>query len=412
MDLSRLKVVDGFGHLFDPVRSGERGGLVADAGRDFYSFAREWSVATFHPTRDRMEETVLLRRVVRELAALLGCEPDPETLRSVRDQRYLADPRRYIQELWSSAGIEMMLFDTGSPTVGEVSLDLMRRNLPCEFRTIHRIEAAIHELLATTPPFHDGLRAFTDSIDRAVLEDRVVGLKSVGSYFTGLDVEVFDESVAKRAYEALRASTDPRIKPLGPPPGPDEPIFTESAVRHLVSHDGKIVRDFFFTVAMRKALEHDIPFLIHTGLGGGPYYDMNRAHPLLLHDVLADDDLRPVKVVIVYGGYPWPEESGYLANHFDNVYVDIGEMFPMAGPGMTRRFSTLLEMAPTNKIMYGSDGFGIPEIFWFAAVQGKRAIGSALDELISDEWLTEREAWRIAESIFSANARRLYRLDN
>ena len=69
-------------------------------------------------------------------------------------------------------------------------------------------------------------------------------------------------------------------------------------------------------------------------------------------------------------------------------------------------------MAPTNKIMYGSDGFGIPEIFWFAAVQGKRAIGSALDELISDEWLTEREAWRIAESIFSANARRLYRLDN
>ena len=104
------------------------------------------------------------------------------------------------------------------------------------------------------------------------------------------------------------------------------------------------------------------------------------------------------------------EESAYLVSQFDNVYVDLGQMFPMSGPGMKGRFAALLEMAPVNKIMYGSDGFNVPEIHWFAAVQTKRALTAVLGEFTEHGECSEEDALRIARGFLADNARRLYRL--
>jgi predicted TIM-barrel fold metal-dependent hydrolase len=414
VDWSRIPVVDGFGHLFDPGRSGERGGRLDDPGRTFYSFAREWSIGALHPSPDRMEQTLVVQRVVRELALLLGCDPDPEIVTKTRDTAYLRDPRGYVERLWNAASIEMVIFDTGAPTVEDVSLESIRTLLPCPFRTIHRIDAAIHDLLIGESDFDEALTAFRRSIDRAVQEDRPVALKSVGSTFTGLDVELFEEEDARRAYSELR-STGRLVPRVSKTRSPDESIYSEFPIeihRRHAPREEKVVRDFLLTEGMRKALEYDIPFNFHTALGGGPYFDMNRAHPFLLHDVLANDELRKTKIVLVHGGYPWAAESGYLANQFDNVYVDLGEMFPMSGPGMKSRFAALLEMAPVNKIMFGSDGFGIPEVFWFAAVQGKRSVKGALEDLEREGWVLHRQAEDIARMVFGENARKLYRLDS
>jgi predicted TIM-barrel fold metal-dependent hydrolase len=414
VDWARIPVVDGFGHLFDPARSGERGGRLDDPERDFYSFAREWSVAAVHPARDRMEQTLVVQRVVRDLAALLGTGTDPEVVARTRDEIYRRDPAGYVRRLFDDAVIEMVVFDTGAPTVEDVSLESMRALLPVPFRTIHRIDAAIHDLLLGESDWSRALTDFRGSIDRAVEQDQPVALKSVGSVFTGLDIEVVDEVAAQRAYDELRSSgkVAPRVARSG---DPEESIYSEFPIdihRRRASTEEKVVRDYLLIEGMRKARQHDIPFNFHTGLGGGPYFDMNRAHPMLLHGVLSDDELRQTRIVLVHGGYPWTEESGYLANQFDNVYVDLGEMFPMSGPGMKTRFAALLEMAPVNKVMYGSDGYGIPEIFWFAAVQGKRSVGTALEDLEREGWVLQRQAEQIAQKVFSENARRLYRLDD
>jgi uncharacterized protein len=67
-----------------------------------------------------------------------------------------------------------------------------------------------------------------------------------------------------------------------------------------------------------------------------------------------------------------------------------------------------LGVAPTSKLMYSSDGIEVPELHWISAIDGRRAIGEALEELVSQGELDLSDA--AGESILRANATRLYRL--
>ena len=104
------------------------------------------------------------------------------------------------------------------------------------------------------------------------------------------------------------------------------------------------------------------------------------------------------------------EEAAFLANAYPNVYIDLSETIPFVSVGLKGRLLSLLEMAPTTKIMYGSDGFNIPELYWFSAVQTKRALTSTLGDLVRHEGLGEEDAVCIGESFLAENARRLYKL--
>jgi predicted TIM-barrel fold metal-dependent hydrolase len=64
-----------------------------------------------------------------------------------------------------------------------------------------------------------------------------------------------------------------------------------------------------------------------------------------------------------------------------------------------------------DKIMYGSDGFGISEISWFAAVQGKRSVGSVPETSSAKAGCYRGRPKDIARNVFSENATRVYRLD-
>jgi hypothetical protein len=59
-------------------------------------------------------------------------------------------------------------------------------------------------------------------------------------------------------------------------------------------------------------------------------------------------------------------------------------------------------------MMYGSDGFNIPELFWMAALAAKRGLRDALGELVSSGTLDEEQALDIAERFLSGNAKKLY----
>jgi predicted TIM-barrel fold metal-dependent hydrolase len=69
-----------------------------------------------------------------------------------------------------------------------------------------------------------------------------------------------------------------------------------------------------------------------------------------------------------------------------------------------------LGVAPSSKLMYSSDGTGVPELHWISAIDGRRAIGEALGELVSQGELDLSDAEATGESILRANATRLYRL--
>ena len=70
----------------------------------------------------------------------------------------------------------------------------------------------------------------------------------------------------------------------------------------------------------------------------------------------------------------------------------------------------MLGMAPFSKLMFATDAFTMPEIFWLAARWGRWGLARVLDELVEDGFLLEDEALRAAEEILAENARRLYAL--
>ena len=65
--------------------------------------------------------------------------------------------------------------------------------------------------------------------------------------------------------------------------------------------------------------------------------------------------------------YPFEREAGYLAQAFNNVFVDIGLSVNHLGSRAEAFIARSLEMAPFRKILYSSDGFGPPELHYLGS---------------------------------------------
>jgi predicted TIM-barrel fold metal-dependent hydrolase len=62
-------------------------------------------------------------------------------------------------------------------------------------------------------------------------------------------------------------------------------------------------------------------------------------------------------------------EAGYLTAMYKNVYLDIGEVFPVVSRGgQEALIRQVLELTPTNKIMWSS------EIFFIAPHRGNGSV--------------------------------------
>jgi len=104
-------------------------------------------------------------------------------------------------------------------------------------------------------------------------------------------------------------------------------------------------------------------------------------------------------------------EAGYLTAMYKNVYLDIGEVFPtVSGGGQEAVIRQVLELAPTNKVMWSSDGHWWPETYYLGSVQARRALSSVLQGAVKADELTEEEAARVAKDILFHTADRVYRL--
>lgn len=77
---------------------------------------------------------------------------------------------------------------------------------------------------------------------------------------------------------------------------------------------------------------------------------------------------------------------------------------------MTSMTRAALGAAPFSKVMYSSDGVGIPEMHWMGAIEGRHAIGTVLGEMVDAGELDEDAAGVAGRMILNVNAARLYGL--
>ncbi|PRI13692.1 amidohydrolase family protein [Mycobacterium shigaense] len=157
---------------------------------------------------------------------------------------------------------------------------------------------------------------------------------------------------------------------------------------------------------LHEALRVGKPLQLHVGFGDRDC-DLHKSNPLYLLDFLQQSNDIPI---VLLHCYPYEREAGYLAQAFNNVYLDGGLSVNYLGARAPSFIARLLEMAPFRKILYSSDGFGPAELHFLGAALWRNGIHRVLRGFVdSDEW-SEADAVRVVDLIAHGNAARIYRL--
>ncbi|MGH3594815.1 MAG: amidohydrolase family protein [Mycobacterium sp.] len=157
---------------------------------------------------------------------------------------------------------------------------------------------------------------------------------------------------------------------------------------------------------LHQALRLGRPLQFHVGFGDRDC-DLHKANPLYLLDFLRQSADTPI---VLLHCYPYEREAGYLAQAFNNVYLDGGLSVNYLGARAPAFIARLLEMAPFRKIVYSSDGFGPAELHYLGAALWRNGIHQVLGGFVDSHDWSEADAIRVVDLIARDNAARIYRL--
>jgi predicted TIM-barrel fold metal-dependent hydrolase len=155
-----------------------------------------------------------------------------------------------------------------------------------------------------------------------------------------------------------------------------------------------------------QALRLGKPLQFHVGFGDRDC-DLRTTNPIYLLDFFRRSGDIPI---LLLHCYPYEREAGYLAQAFNNVYIDGGLAINHLGARSAAFIARLLEMAPFRKILYSSDAFGPAELHYLGAQLWRNGIRDVMTGFVeADEW-SDSDAMRVMELIAHGNAARVYGL--
>jgi uncharacterized protein len=330
-----------------------------------------------------LSSSLTYRLAIHELAEFFGCPADES---AILERRAGANLAEHVRRLVRAGAIRGLLVDTGflrQTSFGPDELRQLVEPAGCQIWPILRLEVAAEDLVPTVDSLDDLEQAFVAKI-RSARADGFVGLKSIIAYRSGLAIEPAGRQAAAEAFNRLRSSSTGRVR------------LTDKALL-----------DYLLWVALAEAAVLRLPVQFHCGFGDTDL-DLREANPLNLRAILETRSLAGAPIVLLHC-YPYVGEAAYLANVYSQVSFDLSLAVPFLGAGAVQLFSDALAMAPSSKLLYGSDGFSIPELHWLGARWGRRALGEALEGW--GAWgLPDSELELVAERVLYRNALALYDL--
>ncbi|MBI3567504.1 MAG: amidohydrolase family protein [Gemmatimonadetes bacterium] len=175
------------------------------------------------------------------------------------------------------------------------------------------------------------------------------------------------------------------------------------------------LQDYIFRYIATECGRLGMAVHIHVAHGGGGYFNVSWADPLLLEPLLNDPSLRKTTFVMVHGGWPFTHEITPLLTK-PNAYVDFSEQTAFDSPhDIAEVLRAWLAYVP-EKVMFATDAYPeSPELGWeesgiIGANTGREALGRALTGMMRDGEITHARAVELAKMVLRDNARRLYRL--
>jgi len=221
-------------------------------------------------------------------------------------------------------------------------------------------------------------------------------------------IDAFDEHLQRRAAGAVATKSILAYRggfggDLSEPTGKE---VEQAAARWRDAGGGRLTNRVLLRFGLHRALALGKPLQLHVGLGDRDC-DLHKTNPLLLLDFLRSTGDTPIMLLHCY---PYEREAGYLAQAFNNVYVDGGLSINHLGARAGGVIGRLLELAPFRKILYSSDGFGPAELHFLGALLWRKGVREILQSFVdAGEW-SEADAIRVAELIGHRNAARVYGL--
>lgn len=272
-----------------------------------------------------------------------------------------------------AAGVSDWLVDTGLSD-GVAGVEQVARYSGNRAHEVVRLEQ-VAELAAQADG--DYASAFTEILDRRART--AVATKSILAYRGG-----FDGDLSEPAPSAV----------------------AEAADRWRQSGGVRLTDRTLLRFGLHRALRLRKPLQFHVGLGDRDC-DLHKTNPMYLLDFLRSSGDTPV---VLLHCYPYEREAGYLAQAFNNVYLDGGLAINHLGARSSAFIGRLLELSPFRKILYSSDGYGPAELHFLGARLWRSGMGTVLQGFVAaGEW-SEADAVRVVDLIAQRNAARVYRL--
>jgi len=391
-------------------------------GSSEYPFECITSEAQGHALTDHVHSSLAHMRGVNQLSQFFGC---PETLQDVKAARYEWVRRDYPGLIKKCLeGTHAIMMDDGlSPEIIH-PVNWHRQFVPTVSRIvrIEQIAAELLERLAHAAGFmKPGMDAdwdkdqteaylmrfntmFRSQIRTLANDPDVRGFKSVICYRTGLDItlesrKLFKPHQSLMDSELLTAFHD----------------FLQGAVRdHKYRVEQKEVNDYL-VIAVCEVLDklvdtvgESLPFQFHTGLGDTDI-DLVKANPAHMQPLI--EAFPNVDFVLLHSAYPYTREAGYVAANYANAWLDIGEVFPMLSrDGEESVIRQALELTPSSKILWSTDGHFFPESYWLANKQFRESFEKILVGYVAAGDLSVAQAINVATDIMFWNSNALYKL--
>ena len=374
LDISSIPILDHHCHAF-LKRSAPYSALEYQG---FFSEGGDSGIVAQHTPN-----SVFFRWAIKEVARYLGCEVNTEAIVAARAAMPLNELGA---RMLGDANIPVLLIDYGLAGADRMSIAEMRTSLPmCRIEPILRLETMAQELILQYEAFDQVVDAFVATVEEARATGHV-GLKSIIAYRTGLAIRETSRSEAVEVFHTVkeRARRDGSVRLA------DKPL-----------------NDYLLLRALEVAEKQALPLQFHTGLGDNDL-DMLYANPLHMRPLFESSRYKNVPFVLLHASYPYVRELGYLASLYSNVWMDLGLAVPFATVDIPSVWRQALSLTPTSKILFSTDAYSIPDIFWLACRWGRWGLAQVLDELMTIGAFTQEEAFNVAHQILHANAEKLY----
>jgi len=191
------------------------------------------------------------------------------------------------------------------------------------------------------------------------------------------------------------------------------PTAAEAQAAWSGKGDYKVLQDYLFRYIATECGRLGMAVHIHTGAGGGGYFDIAGSKPELLEPLFNDPSLRKINFVMLHGGWPYSATITPLLSK-PNAWVDFSfQGMVLSREELAASLRTWLEYVPEH-ILFGTDAYPYsPELGWqeaavASAQKGRDALGVALTQMMRDNEIDQDRAVELAKMVLRDNARKLY----